>query len=312
MPEEINRLATDAVADVLWTPSPDADAQPARRGRAGRADHPRRQHHARQLRDDARRRSRRPACPRELGLDGARLWRRHAAPARPMSTIRRSSPRSSAAWSRSSAQLPVVFPVHPRTAARLGRPASTRALGAAGVRLIEPLALCPLHEPGRRRRARWSPTPAACRRRPPISASPASPCATTPSGRSPSSRAPTASSRRRARRRRLLDGGARHKPGRAAAPEYWDGKTAGRCLDDLQAPLRARPSAGESARRRLNPETALSVTAGAKARFRLQPFCCGFAMNVPNQRETAVFRLAERATFGLALPQNIKRPLGRD
>ena len=26
MPEEINRIATDAVSDVLWTPSPDADA----------------------------------------------------------------------------------------------------------------------------------------------------------------------------------------------------------------------------------------------------------------------------------------------
>jgi UDP-N-acetylglucosamine 2-epimerase (non-hydrolysing) len=26
MPEEINRLATDAIADLLWTPSPDADA----------------------------------------------------------------------------------------------------------------------------------------------------------------------------------------------------------------------------------------------------------------------------------------------
>ncbi len=25
MPEEINRLATDAICDVLWTPSPDAD-----------------------------------------------------------------------------------------------------------------------------------------------------------------------------------------------------------------------------------------------------------------------------------------------
>ena len=25
MPEEINRLATDAIADLLWTPSPDAD-----------------------------------------------------------------------------------------------------------------------------------------------------------------------------------------------------------------------------------------------------------------------------------------------
>jgi UDP-N-acetylglucosamine 2-epimerase (non-hydrolysing) len=32
MPEEINRLATDAIADLLWTPSPDADANLVREG----------------------------------------------------------------------------------------------------------------------------------------------------------------------------------------------------------------------------------------------------------------------------------------
>jgi len=32
MPEEINRLATDAICDVLWTPSPDADENLAREG----------------------------------------------------------------------------------------------------------------------------------------------------------------------------------------------------------------------------------------------------------------------------------------
>jgi UDP-N-acetylglucosamine 2-epimerase (non-hydrolysing) len=32
MPEEINRLVTDAISDVLWTPSPDADANLAREG----------------------------------------------------------------------------------------------------------------------------------------------------------------------------------------------------------------------------------------------------------------------------------------
>jgi UDP-N-acetylglucosamine 2-epimerase (non-hydrolysing) len=32
MPEEINRLATDAIADLLWTPSPDADEHLAREG----------------------------------------------------------------------------------------------------------------------------------------------------------------------------------------------------------------------------------------------------------------------------------------
>src|SRR5690606_881383 len=32
MPEEINRLVTDAIADVLWTPSPAADANLAAEG----------------------------------------------------------------------------------------------------------------------------------------------------------------------------------------------------------------------------------------------------------------------------------------
>src|SRR5690606_31625785 len=32
MPEEINRLVTDAIADVLWTPSPDADENLRREG----------------------------------------------------------------------------------------------------------------------------------------------------------------------------------------------------------------------------------------------------------------------------------------
>lgn len=39
MPEEINRLVTDAICDVLWTPSPDADENLAREGvQAGRID----------------------------------------------------------------------------------------------------------------------------------------------------------------------------------------------------------------------------------------------------------------------------------
>jgi UDP-N-acetylglucosamine 2-epimerase (non-hydrolysing) len=39
MPEEINRLATDAICDVLWTPSPDADENLAREGvPAGKID----------------------------------------------------------------------------------------------------------------------------------------------------------------------------------------------------------------------------------------------------------------------------------
>ncbi len=37
MPEEINRLVTDAIADVLWTPSPDADENLRREGRSNGA-----------------------------------------------------------------------------------------------------------------------------------------------------------------------------------------------------------------------------------------------------------------------------------
>jgi len=35
MPEEINRLVTDALADILWTPSPDAHDNLMREGVAG-------------------------------------------------------------------------------------------------------------------------------------------------------------------------------------------------------------------------------------------------------------------------------------
>ena len=38
MPEEINRLATDAIADLLWTPSPDADENLRREGAARRME----------------------------------------------------------------------------------------------------------------------------------------------------------------------------------------------------------------------------------------------------------------------------------
>ena len=48
MPEELNRLLTDAIADLLFTPSPDADANLRAEGVAARPDPPGRQHHDRQ------------------------------------------------------------------------------------------------------------------------------------------------------------------------------------------------------------------------------------------------------------------------
>ena len=50
MPEELNRIVTDVLADVLWTPSPDADANLAAEGIPAEPGHPRRQHHDRLLR----------------------------------------------------------------------------------------------------------------------------------------------------------------------------------------------------------------------------------------------------------------------
>jgi len=137
MPEEINRIATDAIADVLWTPSPDADRNllaegvPAERiSRVGN------------IMLDSFEHSR-PAIaaagvPESLGLGGSlyavvTLHRpsnvddpaRLARLAGSLIELRRS--------------LRIVFPVHPRTAARLKETGLDAALDKAGVMLIEPL-----------------------------------------------------------------------------------------------------------------------------------------------------------------------------
>ena len=80
MPEEINRLVTDAICDVLWTPSPDADENLAREGvpaekidRVGNIMIDSYEMMRAAIEADGTRDS--------LGLDAGRLRRRHAAPA---------------------------------------------------------------------------------------------------------------------------------------------------------------------------------------------------------------------------------------
>ena len=118
MPEEINRVVTDRVSDLLFAPSPDAVDNLRAEG----------------YRDDQIHlvgnvmidtllanldRPRRATSAGSLGLGRRRLRRRHAAPAgqrRRRPTARRSwSGRSNAI----SAELPLVFPVHPRTRPKL-------------------------------------------------------------------------------------------------------------------------------------------------------------------------------------------------
>ncbi len=136
MPEELNRLMTDVLADVLWTPSPDADENLAAEGipaeRVTRVGN---------IMMDAFELTR-PAIaaadyPGELGLPSGGYavvtLHRPANVDDPAQLLRLVD-----ALVAVQAQLPLVFPVHPRTAARLAAAGLDERLAAAGVRLVEP------------------------------------------------------------------------------------------------------------------------------------------------------------------------------
>jgi len=137
MPEEINRIATDAVSEVLWTPSPDAD-----RNLIAEGVPPERITRVGNIMLDSFERCR-PAIlaarePETLGLAG-----------KPYAVVTLHRPsnvdtapalrRLAACLSEVQRGVPIVFPVHPRTAARLAEFGLAEPLAAAGVRLIEPL-----------------------------------------------------------------------------------------------------------------------------------------------------------------------------
>jgi UDP-N-acetylglucosamine 2-epimerase (non-hydrolysing) len=135
MPEELNRLATDVLADVLWTPSPDADANllaegipPGRITRVGNI-----------MMDSFE--LVRPAIAAEAAPAALGLPERYG-----VVTLHRPSnvddparlARLVAALVAVQARLPLVFPVHPRTAARLDAAGLRASLEGAGVRLVPP------------------------------------------------------------------------------------------------------------------------------------------------------------------------------
>ncbi len=137
MPEELNRLVTDVLADVLWTPSPDADENliaegipAARISRVGNI-----------MMDSYE--LVRPAIEaadyaRELG---------HEKGGYGVVTLHRPSnvdvPEKLAelvdALIAVQAHLPLIFPVHPRTSQRLGDEGRAK-LAAAGITLVGPAA----------------------------------------------------------------------------------------------------------------------------------------------------------------------------
>jgi len=137
MPEEINRLVTDAICDVLWTPSPDADENLAREGvpaakidRVGNIMIDSFEMMRGAIEGDGTRSG--------MGLEpgGYAVVTLH----RPSNVDTREAleplVRQLVAVSR---ELPLVFAVHPRTRRKLEEFGLLAGLAAAGVRLTEPL-----------------------------------------------------------------------------------------------------------------------------------------------------------------------------
>lgn len=138
MPEEINRLVTDAIADVLWTPSPDADdnlraegVDPARIERVGNIMIDSYEMVRPQIEADRTR--------EEMNLTKGGYG---------VVTLHRPSNVDDAATLKLlvdqlvdiSRRLPLVFAVHPRTRKRLQEFSLLAALESAGnIRLSEPL-----------------------------------------------------------------------------------------------------------------------------------------------------------------------------
>ncbi len=137
MPEELNRLVTDCLSDVLWTPSPDADRNLLAEGV----------------------KERRITNVGNIMLDSFELVRGSIESAdyaarlsldrrgygvltlhRPSNVDDEGTLRAIAeALLQVNRRLPLVFPVHPRTRAKLGATGVGELLAAGGVRMIDPL-----------------------------------------------------------------------------------------------------------------------------------------------------------------------------
>jgi len=138
MPEEINRLVTDALADLLLTPSPDADENLRREGvpesRIRQVGNVMIDTLAANLE-----RARAREAPRRLGVEPHRYV--YVTLHRPSNVDERSSLAAIVECLRDvSERAPVVFPVHPRTRQRLAEFGLDAALArSSGVRVVEPV-----------------------------------------------------------------------------------------------------------------------------------------------------------------------------
>lgn len=138
MPEEINRLLTDACADLLWTPSPDADQNLAREG----ADPARVELVGNIMLDSLE--MMRPV------IEAARAWERWGLKPKGYGVVTLHRPANVddpltleailRALGETAARLPLVLPLHPRTASRLAQFGLERLLGESpGLHVCQPL-----------------------------------------------------------------------------------------------------------------------------------------------------------------------------
>lgn len=138
MPEEINRICTDAIADLLWTPSPDADEnlqhegiEPSRIERVGNIM----LDSLERIRSDVSEFAPAVASARALGSYGVVTLHR------PTNVDEESRLRQCVdALAETSKTLPLVFPIHPRTRASLDQHRLMDELaGAPQIHCLEPL-----------------------------------------------------------------------------------------------------------------------------------------------------------------------------
>ncbi len=137
MPEEINRLVTDSIADYLWTPSRDGDENLAREG----VD-PSKISMVGNIMIDS-------LVMGKQNIEGLDVWGRFGCKPfeyglvtlhRPSNVDDRASlERLCRHLAEISKELPLIFPVHPRTAAKLKAFNITILDEAGGIRLAEPL-----------------------------------------------------------------------------------------------------------------------------------------------------------------------------
>ncbi|MCE7897429.1 MAG: UDP-N-acetylglucosamine 2-epimerase (non-hydrolyzing) [Gammaproteobacteria bacterium PRO8] len=234
MPEEINRLVTDVLADLLWTPSPDGDENLLREGipaerieRVGNIMLDSYELQRQAIEADG-------TCKR-LGLESRRFG---------VVTLHRPSNVDDAATlgtlvdalTRVAADLPLVFPVHPRTRKNLERFGLLGRLQAvAGIRLCDPVgyvqfmnlvsnaALCITDSGGVQEETTYLDIPCLTVR--PNTERPITITEGTNELVQPHTLAATAA--------RVLRGDWHH----GRRPDRWDGRTAGRCVESLKARL---------------------------------------------------------------------------